>query len=724
MTRVCDGNKDCPGGEDERVPGCQQDACDGFQCGNGRCIPSEHTCDNDNDCGDGSDESVATCSSLTRTCHDDQFQCVANKYCIDASRLCNAYDPSDHRIDCVDGSDESVEMCAEFECANPNRAFKCTGVTEPPYCIPEHWVNDGMADCQNGIDEEAACALNTWRCAGEDICLPMTSVCDGFEQCYDGSDEGDHCEAECHGPLGEHCVSCIQTPRGPACICESGFELDAEMQCADINECELVNGGCGHLCVNTLGSYKCECFDGHYLDGEGVCRYGNAKDMIKDEILYGGLDTKSNSFKVIKHVQSTDGSWREITYPIDSMDNQIIRVYQNATEGTTFVVTMRDIQLLRRNARQTDVIFNEPSIYIDDGVIDWSQGKMFLTCYFADDTPGTTGIVLIDLTNDQAPWTKLTKFDHSRPMSGYYSTLTVGDDGLYYTWRNNIGYVGFDGVTDFSTVATVDSIYTLGNIVSNPDTRKLYFTMTGQSDQQIGVCQLLDFECSLLLDEMEELNRKLEHNNPIGFDMNNDILYVIDSPAHRPRSRYEEKSIMFAINANSMQLVHSWSVDANMTRTMSVIDPSYQAYNLHGSCTTGDSDKCVNGICLDYTDTSACYCQNGYSAQSTRLGKSLRGVTTCSEPVLETLGDDVHTVLFGVHAETREIYLVGYNDEHDVLLGPMRILDTASELRLAKQVRLDSFDRALLVLTQFGKFLFIIHQSKNAFSHLQNNMGQ
>ena len=53
---------------------------------------------------------------------------------------------------------------------------------------------------------QAECDRNTWRCGGEDICLPMKNVCDGFENCYDGSDEGDHCDAPCHGPLGEHCT--------------------------------------------------------------------------------------------------------------------------------------------------------------------------------------------------------------------------------------------------------------------------------------------------------------------------------------------------------------------------------------------------------------------------------------------------------------------------------------------------------------------------------------
>ena len=499
-----------------------------------------------------------------------------------------------------------------------------------------------MADCQNGVDEGAACERNTWRCTGEDICLPMNTVCDGFEQCYDGSDEGDHCEADCHGPLGEHCTSCIQTPNGPACICEKGYELDTQMKCSDINECELHNGGCAHLCVNEIGSFKCACFDGHYLDADGECQYGDAKDLIHDEVLYAGIDTTTNSYTVVKHVQSSEGLWREIKYPVDSLDNQILRVYQNSTEGTTFIVTMKDIQLLRPNGRQTTVIFDEPSIYIDDAVIDWKQSKMFMTCYFSNDTPGITGLIVIDLlaytASDKLPWSFLKKFDHTRQMSGYYSTLALGENGVYYTWKNNIGYMGFDGEEDFPIVGSVESSYSLANIVFNPNTHKLYFTITDHNslhDQRVGVCQLYYGECTFLYGEIEELNRKLEYHNPISLDIKNDVLYVVDSPAHRPRSA-DAKSVVFAINANSVQLLHSWQADANMTRTITVMDPSNQEFNLHGNCIRAAADDCINGICLDYQKISVCHCRNDYPSKSRETD-----ATKCSQPKVETFGDEV-----------------------------------------------------------------------------------
>ena len=33
----------------------------------------------------------------------------------------------------------------------------------------------------------------------------------------------------------------------------------------DVNECSTSNGGCQHTCVNTAGSYQCQCRSGYTL---------------------------------------------------------------------------------------------------------------------------------------------------------------------------------------------------------------------------------------------------------------------------------------------------------------------------------------------------------------------------------------------------------------------------------------------------------------------------
>ena len=38
----------------------------------------------------------------------------------------------------------------------------------------------------------------------------------------------------------------------------------------DTNECLLNNGGCSQLCVNSLGSYQCNCGNGYQLNNNQI----------------------------------------------------------------------------------------------------------------------------------------------------------------------------------------------------------------------------------------------------------------------------------------------------------------------------------------------------------------------------------------------------------------------------------------------------------------------
>lgn len=59
------------------------------------------------------------------------------------------------------------------------------------------------------------------------------------------------------------------------CICPSGMRFNtANHMCEDIDECEelgpdvCLNG----ICIDTLGSYECECSPGYILDHTGhIC---------------------------------------------------------------------------------------------------------------------------------------------------------------------------------------------------------------------------------------------------------------------------------------------------------------------------------------------------------------------------------------------------------------------------------------------------------------------
>ena len=83
---------------------------------------------------------------------------------------------------------------------------------------------------------------------------------------------------------------CTNTPGGYNCSCSTGYILNSDsLTCAgilsnpllkcndmhhgtlDIDECELsgLGGNCSQVCINTPGSYECQCNIGYHLTSDG-----------------------------------------------------------------------------------------------------------------------------------------------------------------------------------------------------------------------------------------------------------------------------------------------------------------------------------------------------------------------------------------------------------------------------------------------------------------------
>jgi hypothetical protein len=154
---VCDGRRDCRGGDDEQ--GCRvvTKTCLAaeFECDNGECIHPGYLCNGFNDCDDGSDESSNICSGNQvlepSGCTSTQFECP-NGRCLSLRVLCNGLN------DCGDNTDEA--FCGDRGSGSANivaggnngcKGYQCSDFS---YCIRPDQVCDGIVDCFNFDDED------------------------------------------------------------------------------------------------------------------------------------------------------------------------------------------------------------------------------------------------------------------------------------------------------------------------------------------------------------------------------------------------------------------------------------------------------------------------------------------------------------------------------------------------------------------------------------------
>ncbi|XP_023727735.1 protein kinase C-binding protein NELL1 isoform X4 [Cryptotermes secundus] len=180
---------------------------------------------------------------------------------------------------CVHGEIQCRPVqCPNIRCKNPviNPGECC------PSCLKQCYLSGVMYDHGESVNPkeciECECLDGLMKCKRidpETMCPPLS--CSPQEQfsvpgnCCKFCKDVDECQQE-GGLEGHHCHSntrCVNTNGSYICECLPGYRRLDKFNCVELDECSTGEHSCHRHadCVNTLGSYHCKCQEGYEGDG-------------------------------------------------------------------------------------------------------------------------------------------------------------------------------------------------------------------------------------------------------------------------------------------------------------------------------------------------------------------------------------------------------------------------------------------------------------------------
>ncbi|XP_028406187.1 uncharacterized protein LOC114528709 [Dendronephthya gigantea] len=211
------------------------------------------------------------CKMANKKCHSNAY-CSENGESFDC--VCKTGFSGNGSQNCADIDECTRSPCHErAQCINTNGSYKC--LCEPGLS------GDGHHNCSD-IDEcaqtPAPCLSECNNTIGSYLCrCPSGFTGDGKHNCTDID------ECATNGTCKDY-EQCKNTEGSYTCVrvCDPGYHEGGEDNCEDIDECVQSKTICHHLatCINTPGSFSCQCPRDHDGDGISTCVLSNPCDLF------------------------------------------------------------------------------------------------------------------------------------------------------------------------------------------------------------------------------------------------------------------------------------------------------------------------------------------------------------------------------------------------------------------------------------------------------------
>ncbi|XP_033229535.1 fibrillin-1-like [Belonocnema kinseyi] len=220
------------------------------QCVN---IPGSYSCIDDHLCSD---------HGCSHTCErdEDQIRCG----CPEGFEL----DEDEKTCKDVDECEEGSHVCSQ-KCLNIDGSYYCE-------CLEGFELAEDKKTCFNEPDpcDDFGCSHECIRIKDSESILKVECRCPSGFGLHDNKTCKDINECIEGNEVNICSYGCVNTEGSYYCQCPQGYKIAPDTKsCEDINECSHENAGCSHFCNNIDGGVECSCPENYRLgDDEKTCQ--------------------------------------------------------------------------------------------------------------------------------------------------------------------------------------------------------------------------------------------------------------------------------------------------------------------------------------------------------------------------------------------------------------------------------------------------------------------